>query len=161
MSAVFVRRATESDSTALLNLIDALADCEHLPRPDVAARERLLRDAFGTAPRFECLLALDGPNAVGYAIYFQTYSSFLARPTLYLEDLFVQPAARSHGAGSALFRAVAHEAVRRSCGRMEWMVLTWNALAIDFYQRRDARPLDGWRPYRLEGEPLAAAARRG
>lgn len=161
MSPIAIRRAVEADAPALLALIDALADYERLPRPDTAARGRLVRDAFGAPPRFECLLAMDNSRALGYAIYFETYSSFLARSTLYLEDLFVEPEARARGVGRALFGAVAAEARRRSCGRMEWIVLAWNQLAIDFYERQAARALDDWRCYRLEGDALAAAARAG
>jgi GNAT superfamily N-acetyltransferase len=96
---------------------------------------------------------------VGYATYYFTYSTFLARPTLYLEDIFVMPSYRGRGAGRALFRACAAEAVRRGCGRMEWQVLDWNAPAIEFYQRSGARLLDDWRVCRLTGDALAAAAR--
>ena len=143
---------------ALLGLIDALADYEHLPRPDAAARERLAHDATAAPPRFQALLAELAGAVVGYAIYFETYSTFLALPTLYLEDLFVLPEARHHGAGSALFSACAAEAVARGCGRMEWAVLTWNRLALDFYARFAAQPLDDWRPHRLTGDALRRAA---
>ncbi len=152
-----VRPVTAADVPALLALVDALADYEHLPRPDKGARERLSRDAVAVPPRFEALLVdLDGAT-VGYAIYFETYSTFLARPTLYLEDLFVRPEARGRGAGAALFQACAREAVRRGCGRMEWQVLAWNELALGFYARWEAQPLDDWRPFRLTGEALRRA----
>ena len=153
-----VRPLAPEDVPALLGLIEALAHYEHLPPPDPAARERLARDALGTPTRFQVLLAeLDG-RVVGYAIYFETYSTFLALPTLYLEDLFVLPEARSRGAGSALFRACAREAVGRGCGRFEWQVLAWNQLALDFYARFAAQPLDDWRPFRLTGDVLRRAA---
>jgi GNAT superfamily N-acetyltransferase len=142
----------------LLDLIDGLADYEHLPRPDAAARERLARDAVAEPPRFRALLAEIGGAVVGYALYFETYSSFLASPSLYLEDIFVRPQARGCGAGAALFRACAREALERGCGRMEWQVLTWNKLALDFYGRRDAQPLEDWRPFRLTGAALERAA---
>jgi GNAT superfamily N-acetyltransferase len=153
-----VRPLAPDDVPTLLALIDALADYEHLPRPDGAARERLGHDATATPPRFEALLAELAGEVVGYAIYFETYSTFLALPTLYLEDLFVLPEARCHGAGGALFQACAREAVRRGCGRMEWQVLTWNQLALDFYARFAAQPLDDWRPHRLTGDTLRNAA---
>jgi GNAT superfamily N-acetyltransferase len=153
-----VRALAPVDVPALLGLIDALADYEHLPRPDAAARERLARDATATPPRFQVLLAAVAGRVVGYALYFETYSTFLALPTLYLEDIFVLPEARQRGAGSALFRACAAEAVRRGCGRMEWQVLTWNQLALDFYARFAAQPLDDWRPFRLTGDALRRAA---
>lgn len=158
MSATRIVPATRDDLPTLLDLVDALADYEKLDRPDAAARERLARDGFGDAPRFRVLLGyLDGV-AVGYALFFPTYSSFLARPTMYLEDLFVRPEARGHGIGAALFRAVAAEAVASECGRMEWMVLKWNRLAIDFYDGLGAWSLDEWQAYRLQGEALGAVA---
>ncbi len=144
------------DIPAFLDLIDALADYERLPRPDADARQRLGVDALAQPPRFEVQLAeVDGKTA-GYALYFMTYSSFLARPTLYLEDLFVRPDVRGRGAGAALFRWCAAEAVRRGCGRMDWQVLAWNAPSIAFYERQGARSLTEWLSYRLDGEALAA-----
>jgi Acetyltransferases len=156
---VSVRPAAPADADALLTLIDALADYEKLERPAPDARERLIRDAFSASPpRFTVLLAESDASAdgrpVGYAILLETYSSFLAKPTLYLEDLFVLPEARGIGAGSALFRAAAEEANRRGCGRMEWVCLDWNQLAIDFYERRGAQHLRDWRYYRLDGDAL-------
>jgi GNAT superfamily N-acetyltransferase len=153
-----IRALVAADVPLLLELIDALADYEHLPRPDAAARERLARDAVAEPPRFRAFLAeLDGA-VVGYALYFETYSTFLARPTLYLEDLFVRPEVRGCGVGAALFQACAREAVARGCGRLEWQVLTWNRLALDFYARRGAEPLDDWQPFRLTGAALERAA---
>ena len=156
-----IRPVAPGDEETFLGLVDALADYERLPRPTADARERLARDGFGESPLFHAYLArLDG-RAVGYAITFFTYSSFLARPTLYLEDLFVLPEARGSGVGKRLFTFVAREAVRRGCGRMEWVVLDWNQLAIDFYERMGARRLDEWYTYRLAGEELEVAAGRG
>jgi len=144
---------------ALISLVEALAEYEHLPPPSPEARERLRRDALANPPRFRSLQAeLDG-NALGYAIYFETYSTFLALPTLYLEDIFVLPEARGQGVGGALFRECAAEAARSGCGRMEWQVLRWNDLALGFYDHLGARPLhDDWQCYRLEGEALARCA---
>ncbi len=160
MSTASVRPARAGDVDRVLELVDALADYEQLPRPDAEARARLRRDGFGPAPRFSLLVGeLDGVIA-GYALFFETYSSFLARPTLYLEDLFVHPDRRRGGLGLALFRAVAAEAVRRQCGRMEWSVLTWNQLAIDFYERLGAVRMEEWRTFRLTGEALDAVAQR-
>lgn len=153
-----VRPAVPGDGAALLELVTALAEYEKLPPPDPAARERLLRDGFGPAPRYQLLLGeLDG-RPVGYALYFYTYSSFLARPTLFLEDLFVRPDARRHGVGGALLRSLARAALAADCGRMEWAALTWNRLAIDFYERLGARGLDEWRTFRLDGPGLATLA---
>lgn len=155
-----VRRARPDDGPALLELVAALAEYEKLPPPDAHARERLLRDGFGPAPRYELLFGeLDG-RPVAYALYFFTYSSFLARPTLFLEDLFVLPEARRHGVGGALLRALAEAALAADCGRMEWAALTWNRLAIDFYERLGARALEEWRTFRLEGTGIAALAGR-
>jgi GNAT superfamily N-acetyltransferase len=158
--SVAVRQARHDDAPRILVLVDALADYERLPRPDAGARERLRRDGFGPSPRFELLVGERDGATVGYALFFETYSSFLARPTLYLEDLFVHPDHRKCGLGLALFRAVATEAVRRECGRMEWAVLTWNRLAIDFYERLGAVALEDWRTFRLTGEALGAVAQR-
>lgn len=154
-----VRTARREDADAFLSLVDALADYEKLARPDVAARARLLFDGFEREPRrFDPYLVWDDRQAVGYAIVFETYSSFLAKPTLYIEDLFVVPEARGRGAGRALFEFLAAEAVRRDCGRMEWVCLDWNRLAIDFYERRGAEHLNEWRYYRLSEEGLARLA---
>jgi len=146
------RSLTRNNGRAFLALVDALADFEKLKRPSRAARARLLRDGTGTQRRFDAYLAFAGDRAVGYAIIFETYSSFLALPTLYLEDLFVLPEFRKHKIGLQLFRLCVAEARRRQCGRMEWMVLDWNVNAIHFYDRLGARPLKGWQPYRLTHE---------
>src|SRR5262249_55448912 len=130
-----VRKLQAGDIAAWLDLIDGLADYERLARPDADARLRLAADALRDPPRFFVLLAFVDQAAVGYAMYFFTYSSFLARPTLYLEDIFMLPDHRGHGAGIGLFRAVANEAVTQGCGRMEWQVLTWNEPSITFYER--------------------------
>jgi GNAT superfamily N-acetyltransferase len=158
MTPITIRRATFEDSGTLLELIHALAVYEHLEPPDAEARQRLLADAFGPAPRFEAYLAEAEGEAVGYAIVVETYSSFLARPTLYLEDLFVRPEARRRGAGGALLRHLARVAVERGCGRMEWIVLNWNELARGVYRRFGVEELDGWRFCRLSGEALGRAA---
>src|SRR5205809_3702267 len=143
-SGVVVRPATPADSEVIIQLIVALAEFERLPPPDEAARSRLLADAFGPRPRFEIFLAeLDG-QVVGYAFVFETYSTFLALPTLYLEDLFVLAEFRGRGVGYALFRHCAEEALHRGCGRFEWVVLDWNINAITFYERQGAVWLDDW-----------------
>jgi GNAT superfamily N-acetyltransferase len=153
-----VRAATRSDAESLLALVDALADYEQLPRPGSAARARLAEDAFGAHQRIEVLLALDDGRPVGYALFFETYSSFLALPTMYLEDLFVHPDARGARHGYRLFQSVAALAAQRGCGRMEWNVLKWNQLARDFYERLGAEPLADWQMYRLEGQHLQRVA---
>jgi GNAT superfamily N-acetyltransferase len=153
-----VRPLRPEDVLTLLDLIDGLADYEKLERPTTQARERLARDATADPPRFRTLLAEVDEQVVGYAIYFFTYSTFLARPTLYLEDIFVLPDHRGRGAGRALFGACAAEAVANDCGRMEWQVLAWNQPSIEFYQRAGAAMLDDWRGCRLTGDALRAAA---
>ncbi|MBV9895430.1 MAG: GNAT family N-acetyltransferase [Chloroflexi bacterium] len=151
-----IRALRREDVSGWLDLIDGLADYEKLARPDAAARQRLAADAFSDPPRFKILLAdLDGA-LVGYAFYFFTYSSFRARPTLYLEDIFVLPEQRGHGAGMALFRACAREAVVSQCARMEWQVLAWNEPSIAFYERLGARHMADWLPFRLDDEALLA-----
>ena len=157
-----VRRARPEDATAILRLVDALADYEHLDRPDEQARARLIRDLFSDRPRLECYLSEVDGSAVGYAFIFETYSSFLALPSLYLEDLFVLPEFRGKRAGYALFTSMVREAHARGCGRMEWMVLNWNKLAKDFYDRRGAKQMSEWQLYRLartEMEQILGEAR--
>jgi GNAT superfamily N-acetyltransferase len=158
MGGVKVRRAKAEDGETLLGLILALADYERLDPPDAAARERLLRDGFGPNPRFDAFLAEVEGEAVGYAITFETYSTFLAKPTLYLEDLFVRPDARRQGAGRALLRHLAALAVERGCGRMDWTVLDWNDLARGVYRRLGAVESSEWILCRVTGEALHAVA---
>lgn len=153
---ISIRPAGPADADVLLSLIEALADYEKLQRPDREARERLRRDGFGENPLFRAYLGeLDG-EPVAYAITYRTYSSFLALPTLFLEDLFVLPDARGHGVGGALFRHLVAEALRHDCGRMEWVVLDWNRVAIDFYERLGAQRLTEWYTYRLTRDRMFA-----
>lgn len=157
MSEPLVRRARPEDGPAILDLIRALADYEKLTPPDEGARARLLRDLFSTPPRIDAYLCEVEGKPVGYAIFFETYSTFLALPTLFLEDLFVLPDYRGRKAGYALFRAMMAETKRRGCGRLEWAVLTWNQLAIDFYERLGAKRLADWYAYRLTREQIESA----
>ena len=151
--SITVRKAQPADATTILTLIDALADYEKLARPDEAARQRLVTDAFAERPRFDVFLAETGEGAIaGYAFVFETYSTFRALPTLYLEDIFVLPEFRGTGAGSALFQKVTDEAKARGCGRVEFVVLDWNTLAQEFYKRKGARHLADWQFYRLESD---------
>ncbi len=157
--SVTVRPATQADGDTWLALVDALADYEKLARPTPDAKARLLNDAFGAGPhRIQVYMAEAGGRAVAYAITCETYSSFLALPTLYLEDIFVLPDARRHGVGQAMIRYLAGEAVRRGCGRMEWVVLDWNELAIEFYEKLGARRMEEWYTYRLTGEQMREIA---
>src|SRR5215831_727011 len=122
LAMVTVRLAQRGDGPAFLGLVSALSEFEKLPGPDDAARARLLEDAFGPTPRFDLLVAdLDG-DVVAYAVSFLTYSTFLARPTLYLEDIFVHPRARRRGVAAALLERLRNRAVELGCGRFEWMV---------------------------------------
>src|SRR5262245_17251604 len=132
-------------------LIQALAAYERLPGPDAEAIQRLRADALGPRPRFEAALAVDDAgHAIGYAIWFETYSSLLARPTLYLEDLFVIEHARGTGAGGRLFDHVHALGRERGCGRMDWQVLDWNTSAREFSARRGAQCLASWLTHRIE-----------
>ena len=144
-----IRRAGHADGSTVISLVNALADYEKLSRPDRDACQRLLNDAFGDHKRIDILLAELDQRPVGYAIILETYSSFLALPTLYLEDIFVLPECRGYGVGHQLFLYCAEEALRRGCGRMEWMVLDWNELAHSFYARLGAKRLQEWVPYRM------------
>lgn len=144
-----VRRARPEEGPVLLELIRGLAEYEKLEPPDEAAAQRLLRDIFGEKPRLEAWLAFVDGEAAGYALVLETYSSFLALPTLYLEDIFVKPAFRGRGAGKALFLRMVEEAERRGCGRMEWVVLDWNRTALEFYERFGAERLKEWITMRL------------
>ncbi len=146
---VRVRHATREDAPTILALVRGLAEYEKLPPPDAGAETRLIRDMFTSPPRIHAFLGEYDGVAAGYAFVFETYSSFLALPTLYLEDLFVLPGFRGKKLGYALFTAMVTEAYRRGCGRMEWSVLDWNRLAIDFYETLGAKELKEWRVYRL------------
>jgi len=151
---VTIRPLTPRDVPTFLDLIDALAFYEHLPGPDPESRARLAADAIADPPPFSVLLAERNGQAIGYAVYFMTYSTFLARPTLYLEDVFVLEPERRSGVGRAFMQALAAEAVKRGCGRMEWQVLTWNEPAINFYQGLGAGHLADWHGYRLGADQL-------
>lgn len=145
-----IRRATPDDGPAYLDLVRALATFEALPPPDPAACERLLRDAFSEPPRYELWVAERAAGEISaYAVTFSTYSTFLARPTLYLEDLFVHPRARRQGIATAMLRHLRELAEQRGCGRMEWMVLDWNTDAQALYERVGADMKQEWRLMRL------------
>lgn len=154
MDSIKIRRAEKDDAEVLLNLIDELATYEQQPKlaPDI--RARLIRDGFDEPLRFTTLLAEADDEVVGYALFFETYSSYLAKPTLYLEDIFIKPEARGKGAGLALFKMCVQEAIKRECGRMEWSVLDWNKPAIEFYEKISARHLNDRRVYRMTDDEL-------
>lgn len=150
-----LRPATSADLGPVMRLIRALAEFEALPGPDAGAEARFHADFTATPPRFELEVAERDGEIIAYALYFMTYSTFLARPSLYLEDLFVHPAHRSQGIGEALLRRLAARAVERGCGRFEWTVLDWNISAQEFYRRLGARLLPEWRVCRMDGEALS------
>jgi GNAT superfamily N-acetyltransferase len=134
-----IRRARRADAPAILELVEALARFEHLDPPDPAARERLVEDAFGPNPRLELWVASLEGRIVCYAAVLWTYSSFLARPSLHLEDIFVHPDARRRGVATAVMARLRELAVERGCGRMEWIVLEWNQGAIELYEKLGAK----------------------
>ena len=154
--------AAADDVALLLRLIRALAEYERMS-DQVVATEADLHDAlFGARPVAEAVIASVGAEPVGFALWFYNYSTFLGRPGLYLEDLFVLPDWRGRGIGRALLQHLARVAVERGCGRMEWSVLDWNEPAIGFYRRLGAQAMNEWTVYRLTGDALARlAARRG
>lgn len=141
-----------------LKLLLALAEFEHLEPPSAGGQRRIIADIF-EKKRLNLLVASERGKLVGYALYFYTYSSFLARPTLYLEDLFVLEEHRKKGLGSALLLRCIDEAVKQDCGRMEWAVLEWNKKAIGFYEKLGARRLDEWHFYRLTRDELKQVTR--
>ena len=145
-----IRRAIPSDGPAYLDLVTALAKFESLPPPDAEARARLFADAFADPPRYELWIAEDEGAVHAYAVTFATYSTFLARPTLYLEDLFVHPSARRRGIATAMLTHLRGIAAERGCGRFEWMVLDWNRDAQNLYEGLGARMHGDWRLMRIE-----------
>jgi GNAT superfamily N-acetyltransferase len=153
-----IQPAREQDVALLLRLIKALAEYERLSG-EVVATEALVHDAlFGPKPSVEAALAYAGTDAVGFAVWFYNFSTFVGRPGLYLEDIFVLPEWRGRGIGLALMRHLAQLAVARGCGRMEWAVLDWNEPAIRFYRRIGAQPMSNWTVYRLTGDALKQLA---
>ena len=146
--------ATERDVPLILRFVQELAAYEKLAHECVATEERLRESLFGERPAAEVAIARVGEAPAGFALFFSTYSTFLARPGIYLEDLFVSPEWRGRGVGRALLVHLARLAVGRGCGRLEWAVLDWNEPAIGFYERLGARPLDEWTTYRVTGDAL-------
>ena len=153
-----IRPARPRDVPVLLKMIRGLAEYERLDQAVEATAARLRRHGFRGRPYFQALLCQKGPTPVGFALYFFTYSTFLVRPSLYVEDLYVLPRERSRGAGRALLSALARIAVRRRCGRMEWAVLDWNRPAIRLYKRIGAKLHKEWVVTRLTGRPLRRLA---
>lgn len=159
MTAARVRSGRKADSEQFLNLVVALAKFEHLDPPSESGRRRLVEDVF-RRKRARLLVAEEGGRLVGYALYFYSYSSFVAKPTLYLEDLFVLEEYRKRGIGLILFRRCVDIAISKGCGRMEWAVLTWNEKALRFYERLGARRQSDWYVYRLDEGAFAKIPKR-
>ena len=155
---VQIEAATVHDVPLLLSLIRALADYERMSDDVVATEARLGDTLFGARPCAEAVVARVAREAVGFALWCHNYSTFLAQPGLYLEDLFVLPEWRGKGVGQALVRHLAGIATARGCGRMEWSVLNWNESAVGFYRKIGARPMDDWTGYRLVGDELRRLA---
>jgi GNAT superfamily N-acetyltransferase len=153
-----IEPATEIDVPVILSLIQGLAEYERLSREVVATEESLRESLFSSRRVAEVILGYVEKEAVGFAVFFHNYSTFLGRPGIYLEDLFVKPEWRRHGFGTQMLRHIAREAVERGCGRLEWSVLDWNRPAIDFYKNLGARAMDEWTVYRVTGDALKQLA---
>jgi GNAT superfamily N-acetyltransferase len=153
-----VRAATVDDVPLILRFIRGLAEYERLADRVVATEEGLRETLFGARPYAEVVIAEEGGEAAGFALFFHNYSTFLGRPGIYLEDLFVLPEFRGRGIGRALLAHLARLAVRRGCGRLEWWVLDWNEDAIRFYRTLGAEPMDDWTVFRVAGDALARLA---
>jgi GNAT superfamily N-acetyltransferase len=152
--ALEIRFATADDSETVHRFISELAAYEREPDAVEATPESLRRQLGSPRPPFECLIAEERGEAVGFALFFHNYSTWRGRPGLFVEDIFVPPPLRGGGVGTALFRELARVARDRGCARMEWMVLDWNDTAVGFYEKIGARPLDEWTVFRLTGAAL-------
>ena len=153
-----IRSATPADVSLITDLIRGLADYEHLTEELRLDERALAEHLFGERRYAEVLIAELGDDVAGYALFFHTYSTFLTKPGIWLEDIFVVPACRRHGIGRALLARIAAIAAERGCGRMEWSVLDWNEPALAFYRGLGAGPVDGWTTYRLTGAALERLA---
>lgn len=150
---------TQKDIPLIRELILALAEYERAGPGDAPVTEEDLAETlFGKHPAAEVLIAYHEGEAVGFALFFHNYSTWLGKRGIYLEDLFVRPSARKHGIGFALLQEISRLAVERGCGRVDWSVLKWNQLAIDFYKQIGAQPMDEWSTFRLSGKALAEVA---
>src|SRR6266571_819915 len=158
-SDIQITEATERDAPVILDLIRQLAEYERLADKVTATEDQLRKTLFGARPSAEVLLAAVDGETVGFAVFFSNYSTFLAKPGLYLEDLFVKPHARGQGIGTALLARLAQLAVERDCGRVEWSVLDWNEPSIRFYESLGAVAMKEWTVYRLTGAAIGNLAK--
>jgi GNAT superfamily N-acetyltransferase len=154
----FIRTAAVADVPVILQLVRELADYEKLSHEITATEELLRHNLFGEHPMAEVILAGEDGVEGGFAVFFHNYSTFVGRPGIYLEDLYVRPAFRGRGWGKAMMVYLARLALARKCGRFEWAVLDWNKPSLDFYQSIGARPMSDWTVQRMMGEALAALA---
>ena len=159
LTAFPIRPAAPADCEPIVALIRELAEFERLSHLVVVTPESLRTHLFGPQPAAQALVAEHGGAIVAFALYFTNFSTFLGKPGLYLEDLYVQPAHRGRGLGGALLRHLARLAVQRGCGRFEWSVLDWNARAIGFYEKMGATVMPDWRICRVTGPALQALGR--
>ncbi|MGH9591278.1 MAG: GNAT family N-acetyltransferase [Terracidiphilus sp.] len=157
MSAA-IRKAAEADVPEILSLIRALAAYERAPDAVKATEADLREHGFGPNPYFHCLIAEEDGQPAGFAFYFFNYSTWMGRPGIYLEDIFVYPEFRGRGIGKSLLRRVAAVAVEKGCARLKWQVLDWNTPAIDFYRSMGAEFMSEWRAMRVTGESLVRLA---
>jgi GNAT superfamily N-acetyltransferase len=157
-AALAIRSAVVDDCATILQFIRELGEYERLAHEVVADEAALAATLFGPRPSAEVLLAEVAGEPAAFALFFHTYSTFLAKPGLYLEDLFVRPAHRRHGIATTLMRKLAAIAVERGCGRFEWSVLNWNQPALDFYRRLGAVPMADWQVQRVTGAALVELA---
>ena len=159
MPSVEIVRATVEHVPVIFEMIQGLAEYEKLAHMVSATEEGLRKSLFGDRPAAEVLLARADGVWAGFCLFFQNYSTFLGKPGLYLEDLFVKPEFRGQGIGFVLLQELAKSAVARECGRVEWSVLDWNEPSIEFYKKLGAVPMDEWTTYRLTGEALLRLSR--
>ena len=154
MNQIEIKNAQENDILLILTFIKELAFYEKLAHVVVATEEHLREHLFGTNPKAEVVLAYYEQVPVGFALFFHNFSTFVGRPGIYLEDLFVRETMRGKGIGKALLAHLAHVAIERNCGRFEWAVLDWNSPAIEFYKSLGAVPVDDWTIFRVSGDAL-------
>jgi GNAT superfamily N-acetyltransferase len=156
--SILIRRATSDDAALLLTLVRALATYERAPDDVVATESDYVRALSASPPEMEAIVAEEDGDALGFALFFPTWSTWRGRPGIHLEDLFVVPEARGRGIGRSLLSRVAALAVERGCARLEWQVLDWNEPALGFYRSLGARSLDEWIAMRADGASLEALA---